>query len=274
MKRQHTISRPLAAAVLGLVTLAAQASDVTFTFTNLAPAGGVGVAPLWLGLHDGSFDSFDAGSAASMAIERAAEDGNPVPLSNAFASAVAGGVQTILPGGPRFPGASSSFTLHNVDLSGSNRYLSYAAMVVLSNDYFIGNDNARQIDLAGLAGGGSLSLALGGAGQVYDAGTELNDFKYSVANGAFGIGGGQTQANQGDDEHGVVHLVTGNPYAGFANANLVPANFDWTPLNFNANPAFGRLDISVSPVPEPASYAMLLAGLAAVGCLARRRRPV
>jgi hypothetical protein len=270
---QQFILRPLAAAALSLAAMAAHASDITFTFTNLAPAGGVGVAPLWLGLHDGSFNSFSVGSAAGEAIEHAAEDGNPALLSSNFASQVAGGVQTVLPGGPRFPGATSSFTLHNVDLSGSNRYLSYAAMVVLSNDFFIGNDNAHQIDLASLAGGGTLSLALGCAGHVYDAGTELNNFAYSVANGAFGIGGGQSHANQGDDEHGVVHPVTGNPYAGFANSDtLVPANFDWTALNFNANPAFGRLDIAVAAVPEPETYAMLLAGLGAIGWSARRRK--
>jgi hypothetical protein len=267
-----TTKQVLLAAVLGLSAVAAHASDVTFTFTNLAPAGGVGVAPLWLGLHDGNFDTFNAGAAASTAIERAAEDGNPAALVAAFASQAPSGVQTVLPGGPRFPGTTSTFTLHNVDLSGANRYLNYAAMVVLSSDYFIGNDSPTQLDLSGLAGGGKLSLSLGGAGHVWDAGTEVNDFATSVANAAFGIGGGQSQANQGADEGGVVHVVTGDPYAGFLGAAAyVPPGFDWTPLNFNSNPAFGRLDIEVSAVPEPSTYAMLLGGLALVG-LARRRK--
>lgn len=159
--------------------------------------------------------------------------------------------------------------MHNVDLSGANRYLNYAAMVVLSNDFFIGNDHA--LDLGTLAKGGSLSLSLGGNGQVWDAGTEINNFRYSAANGAFGIGGGQTGPNMGEDEHGVVHLVTGNPYANFQSASLVPQNFNWAPLNFNYNPAFGRLDIAVTAVPEPESYAMLLAGLGLMGVALRRR---
>ncbi|NRR32900.1 PEP-CTERM sorting domain-containing protein [Oxalobacteraceae bacterium] len=271
MKPTRPLLASLLATTLGLCALSAHAADVTFTFTNLAPPGGVGVAPLWLGLHDGSFDSFNAGSVASGAIERAAEDGNANVLTSDFGAQAVGGLQTRLPGGPRFPGATSSFTLHNVDLGGSNRYLSYAAMVVISNDFFIGNDNAKQIDLAALAGGGSLSLALGGAGQVWDAGTEVNDFHDSLANGAFGIGGGQSMANQGTAEHGVIHAVLGSPYADFAGAELVPVNFDWAPLNFNANPAFGRLDISVSAVPEPETYAMLLAGMGLMGVVLRRK---
>jgi hypothetical protein len=271
--KPYALAKAVLTACIGLSAGAAQAADVTFTFTNIAPTGGVGVAPLWLGLHDGSFDTFDVGAAASTAIERSAEDGNSGVLTSNFASQVAGGLQTTLPNGPRFPGATSSFTLHNVDLTGSNRYLSYAAMVVLSNDFFIGNDNAKAIDLASLAHGGSLSLSLGGAGHVYDAGTEQNNFAYSLANGAFGIGGGQTAANQGIDEHGVVHVVTGIPYLSFAdNGNFVPANFDWTALNFNNQQAIGRLDISVAAVPEPETYAMLLAGLGLLGWTARRRR--
>jgi hypothetical protein len=264
-------AKALIAASIGLTVGAAQAADVTFTFTNIAPAGGVGVAPLWLGLHDGNFDTFNVGTAASLAIERSAEDGNAKVLSANFASAVPGGLQTTLPNGPRFPGATSTFTLHNVDLNGANRYLSYAAMVVLSNDFFIGNDDAKGIDLASLAGGGKLSLALGGAGHVYDAGTEQNNFAYSLANGAFGIGGGQSGPNQGIDENGVVHVVSGNPYLSFVDGgNFVPANFDWTALNFNQQQAIGRLDISVTPVPEPETYAMLLAGLGLLAWTARR----
>ncbi|MYM94706.1 spondin domain-containing protein [Duganella vulcania] len=271
--KSYTLAKAVLAACVGLSACAAQAADVTFTFTNTAPAGGVGVAPLWLGLHNGSFDSFDVGSAASVAIERAAEDGNASVLTSNFASQVAGGLQTTLPNGPRFPGASSTFTLHNVDLNGANRYLSYAAMVVLSNDFFIGNDNAKAIDLSSLAGGGSLSLALGGAGHVYDAGTEQNNFAYSLANGAYGIGGGQSAANQGIDEHGVVHVATGNPYLSFVDdGHYVPANFDWTALNFNNQQSIGRLDISVTAVPEPETYAMLFAGLGLLGVVARRRQ--
>lgn len=264
--------RMLAAATLALAG-AAQAADVKVTLTQLAPAGGVGIAPLWVGFHNGTFNSFDAGSAASLGIERAAEDGSAAQLSSIFSATASGGVQGTLPGPPAFPGAVRTLTLTGVGLAGVNRYFSYAAMVVLSNDFFIGNDNPTQFDLSALANGGTLSLLVGGAGHVWDAGTEVNDFRYSLANGAFGIGGGQTAANQGTDEHGVVHLVSGNPYTSFASQNLVPDGYQWGALDFSSQGAFARVDIEVlaAPVPEPSSAVLLLVGLGFAGLVARRR---
>lgn len=263
----------LAAAASLALSGAALATDVKVTLTQLAPPGGVGIAPLWVGFHNGSFDAFDAGFAASLGIERAAEDGNASQLGTIFAATASGGVQGTLPGPPAFPGAVRALTLNGLDLAGANRYFSYAAMVVLSNDFFIGNDNATQFDLAGLAHGGKVSLLVGGAGQVWDAGTEVNDFRYSLANGAFGIGGGQTAANQGSDEHGVVHVVTGNPYPGFLGQDLVPAGYQWGNLDFSSQGPFARVDIEVvaAPVPEPSSAALLLAGLGLAGFVARQR---
>lgn len=269
MKR---LSNILATAAL-LAAGGAHATDVKVTLTQLAPAGGVGIAPLWVGFHNGSFDAFDAGYAASLGIERAAEDGDASQLSTIFGATASGGIQGTLPGPPAFPGDVRSLTLSGLDLAGANRYFSYAAMVVLSNDFFIGNDNATQFDLASLASGGHVSLLVGGAGQVWDAGTEVNDFRYSLANGAYGIGGGQTQANQGTDEHGVIHLVSGNPYLGFESQDLVPAGYQWGALDFSNQGPFARVDIEVlaAPVPEPSSAALLLAGLGFAGFVARRR---
>ncbi|MEO6277330.1 spondin domain-containing protein [Roseateles sp.] len=270
MKTWLMAGRALAAGALAFAG-AAQAVDVKVTLTQLAPTGGVGIAPLWVGFHNGSFDSFDAGYAASLGIERAAEDGSAAQLSTIFGATASGGVQGTLPGPPAFPGAVRTLTLTGVDLAGINRYFSYAAMVVVSNDFFIGNDNATQFDLSSLANGGKLSLMVGGAGHVWDAGTEVNDFNYSLANGAYGLGGGQTGGNQGMDEHGTVHLVTGNPYTSFAGQDLVPAGYQWGALDFSSQGAFARVDIEVSAVPEPSSALMMLGGLGLAGLVVRRR---
>lgn len=270
MKLRHCV-------VLAACTLAgaAHAADVRVTFTNLAPTGGVGVAPLWVGFHNGSFDAFDVGAAASMGIERAAEDGNAAGLGAIFAATAAGGVAGTLAGSPAFAGDQRTQLFHGVDLAGTGRYFSYAAMVVVSNDFFLGNDNPLQVDLSTLAlEGGRRTLFVGAPGTVYDAGTEVNDFATSLANPAFGIGGGQTMANQGLAQHGVVTAVLNNPFPTFQSQGLVPAGYDWTALDFTRYAAVGRIDIEISPVPEPASLALLLAGLGAVATVVRRRSRV
>ncbi len=268
----HTF-KPLIGLALAGLAFATQAADVTITLNQTAPAGGVGIAPVWFGLQNGGYTVFNVGSAASAGLTQAAEDGSAAGLTSQFAAANPTGVQGTLPGGPIFSGDTRTMTLNNVDLTGANRYLSYAAMVVLSNDFFVGN--ATPLDLSSIANGGSITLYLGGtSGVVYDAGAEINDFQYSVANGAFGIGGGQVAAGQGNAENGVIHVVSGiNPYASFLNQGLVPTGFNWTPLQFNAQSAFATVTISVAAVPEPSEAALLMGGLGLMAlCVSRRKR--
>ena len=148
---------------------------------SLVPENGVYFSPVWVGFHDGSFDLFDPGSLASEAVERIAEDGNNVLLTEDLEAATAGtGVTGVItsPGGfaplPLFdPGETrwAEFTLNPQ----VNRYFTYAAMVVPSNDAFIGNHNPWAVELFDVAGnftGKKIITVLGS--QVWDAGTELN----------------------------------------------------------------------------------------------------
>mgnify|MGYP006280840649 CR=1 FL=1 len=74
---------------LGAATSAASAAlmDVVITVENLASANGTHQTPFWVGLHNGGYDFFNAGSSASSALERLAEDGNVNPLRAQFAGA-------------------------------------------------------------------------------------------------------------------------------------------------------------------------------------------
>ena len=146
----------LAAAVAGLAATAGRGAatppsshpppnevEVTVVIENLAPPGGNYLTPVWVGFHDGSFDLYDRGAPASGAIERLAEDGDTGPLSMAFD----GGAQATIPSDvgipPLAPGetATMTFTLDGRDPS--NRYFSYASMVIPSNDAFNANGDPR-----------------------------------------------------------------------------------------------------------------------------------
>ena len=67
---------------LGMVSTA-QAVNVQVTVENLTSTGGVFNTPVWIGFHDGSFDLYDMDTAASMGLERLAEDGSIAELSAA-----------------------------------------------------------------------------------------------------------------------------------------------------------------------------------------------
>jgi len=188
------------------------------TVTNNGPANGVALTPLWVGFHDGSFDSYNGGLTSQLGLEQIAEDGNVAGLSadfqggytyidNSSGTATSARVLSSQAGSQRVDGVigspdgpppiqagESASSIFTVDTNGSNRYLSYAAMVLPSNDFFVANGNPFAIDLMSLYDGeGSVSVNVGGfnASAVNDAGTEAESYLTSAANGLFGLAGGQ-----------------------------------------------------------------------------------
>ncbi|MBX2852781.1 MAG: PEP-CTERM sorting domain-containing protein [Phycisphaeraceae bacterium] len=272
------------------------ALDVQVEVTNVGPAGGVYITPLWVGFQDGSFDSYNGGLAVQEGLERVAEDGNTAVLSADFlggytyvdsgsnarvlTSQTAGRVDGTIasPTGPPpiAPGETVS-QLFSIDANGSNRYFSYASMVLPSSDYFIANGSAFAHDLSSLYNAPSGSEITFFIGQtVNDAGTEVNDFGTGPGNGLFpqlNIVGGQSGPNDGVDENGVVRNIDGIPYGGFLNS---PADLDTNPaaalIDFNRGDLYpnGLAQVTIRVVPEPGSLAAI--GLGGLVMLRRRRR--
>lgn len=229
------------------------------TVENLAPAQGTHMSPLWVGFHDGSFDIYDAGTMASMAVERIAEDGNSGPLGTDLMTSgngSAGGFFPPMP--PVAPGDRFSAIFVVDSLSAMSRYFSYAAMVVPSNDAFIANGDPMAHQVFDVAGNLlPLDILVLGTG-VLDAGTEDND---EVPGNTALLG--QMVPDTGMPENGVVA-----PHGGFTpNGNILSAfpNADFT------QPGYRIARITVEQVPEPGTWILMLSGLAAAAAAAKFR---
>ena len=266
--KSNTLLAP--ALLLGacLLSTSANATQIRVTVTNNSPVGGVAVTPLWVGFHDGSFTSFNAGGTASPGLESIAEDGAAATLSAEF-NQVAGRVDGSVGGGPIAPGNSASQTF---TISGAldNLYLSYAAMVLPSGDYFVANEDPFMHSLSSLlAGDGAVIFNIGTTGHVYDAGTEVNDFTTSAGNGLIpGLPPMQGAPNTGADEMGQIRTVI-NPFADFLNT---PDGFDLSALNFNNGDLYtqGIATVTISAVPVPAAAWLFGSGLLGLVGVARR----
>ena len=253
----RTLLSAAAIAALGFAAPAmAQSQIVTVTVQNLASANGVSFAALRLGFNNGSYDSFNMGQVATAPIISVAEAGN----GNAWFPAFAAADPTATLGsvvGTLFPGATASMSF-TVDPS-VNRFFTFASMVVPSNDFFIGNDNPMQYRLFDDAGNLLITSITQRASQIWDAGSEVFD----PAAAAF-VGTGALRAPQ-------------NSVVAFNFAELAAFNGLTTSAGYVFNSGLTaasevyRIGFTVSPVPEPGTYALLIAGLAGVGFVARRR---
>ncbi len=242
----------------------ASAQAVRIEIENLGSSTDFFLTPLWVGLHDGSFDLFSTGSPASAGLKELAETGVPTTLQGEFAAP--GRLQSVaadpagfgsLPGQPPIidPGntASTEIAIAN---PAAYRYLSFASMVIPSNDAFIGNAEPTAIELFDTAGNFKGDLVINiTAADIYDAGTEDNT----------GLGAAFVMTGTATD------TIGGTVSPGPDLSNFVGAT---TPAGtvLGAAPGstpFARITISV--VPEPTSIA--LAGLGVIGlCSSRRRR--
>jgi hypothetical protein len=259
----HRLSSPfrstigIAAAMSLCASAHAAIVDVTVSVQNLAPANSISFAPLHVGFNNGSFDAFNSGGVATVPIISVAEGGAGGAWQAAFAAADPGATRGTI-GGLLLPGASSSRTFQ-VDTA-LNPFFTFAAMVVPSNDFFIGNDSPTQHRLFDAAGNLNMPSIGIKASAIWDAGSEVFD----PAAAAF-VGDNDLRRNQ--------NSVVALNFAELAAFNGLTTGAGYTfNSGLTADGDVYRISFNVSAVPEPGSYALMTAGLMTVGFLARRRR--
>ena len=221
--------------------------EVTVTVENLAPDNGTLLTPLWVGFHDGNFDTYDRGRPASAGLESLAEDGNTSLISREFISSGAGLVDGTItaPGGatpgPIDIGETTSLTFTLDRSLASSRFFNYASMVLPSNDAFIANGNPEAFEIFDENGNflGADFVVTGN--QVLDAGTEVND-EAEDSTAFFG----QSSPNTGTDENGVIGLHQGFAADGRILSEPRFANADFTADGYEV----ARITVTTNDLPQ------------------------
>jgi len=196
----------IAAGILS-TTAYAEPTRITVQIENVSPMQATFVTPVWVGLHDGvAFDTYNGNTpansrpiAGSNALESICEDGSTEAISDDFTTLQPLGQQATLPGpnGPIAPGEMTSFSFIVDSDDPNTRYLSYASMVLPSNDFCISNGSPLAHPLFNDSGEFIAESFFVAGNEALDAGTEVND--EIPANTAFF---GQAAPNTGVDENG------------------------------------------------------------------------
>ena len=259
------------AATLALST-AAQATSIDLTFNNSNGFGFL-VTPVYTGIHDGTFDAFDEGSAASAGVEQAAELPIPPQTQNLIrderqaSHPNSQGGFILGPNGPILDGESGTLTVDVADPV-TNRFATFLAMFVPSNDTFLGNDDPMAYALFDAMGSViEQTIEITGA-DIWDAGTEVNQL--------FGAAAPGEDITLGDTEGGTItsllKIDDGNGGDGF---DALEGLFGTTGAgSITRSTVLFTIDVAATPapVPLPASAPLLAAGLGAMGWALRRKR--
>jgi hypothetical protein len=222
----------------GLFSTAATGEEITLTIENI---GVQPITPVFAATHDATFDIFDDGATASAELVAIAEEGMTGPMETLAAGAA--GVLDFGVGAFISPGETTTVTL-TADLD--HPYLSFAAMLPVTNDAFIGL--AYGDDALDLFRGGALQLydfTLSYL-QVWDAGSEVNT---ELAVDVPALGG-----TGSPDEGGVIF----KPHPGILGVGDIGPEFDF----------FGQNIARITVVPEPGMLTLL--AVAALMLIRRR----
>lgn len=247
-----------------------EAKRLLITFENLAQNGGFFFTPVYGAFHDGNFDIFNVGEAASPVFERLAEDGDFTALRddrvanfpNSQGFALNAGV------GPIGPQSSVSF---EIDVDGNiNTHFVFATMLIPSQDAFIGLDDSVELFDSNGNFISPFSLTFDRS-DIYDAGTEDNNDNSAVAflN--------QSAPDTGDSENGVIGLHEGLSDdildAGFVGpGGSIPFSREAADFLQDGFGPFARITVTAVDVPEPSTMAMFGFGLLGFAALRHRRK--
>lgn len=248
----------LAAVALGLAPTVGRAQlAVTVTIENLSPANSISFAPLRLGFHNGSYDSFNNGQVATAPIISIAEGGSGADWFPAFAAAEPNATLGSV-GGALLPGqtASNTFTVDPL----VNPFFTFGSMVIPSNDHFIGNDSPTQYRLFDASGNQLITSITQQASDIWDAGSEAFD----PAHAAFLVGGDNDLRTP---QNGVVNFN----FAELTGYNGLQTAAGYT-FNSQLTASTDVYRITISAVPEPASMTLAAVGAAGLAAGAWRRK--
>lgn len=258
------------------------ATTLNIKVTNNQGADGFAVTPLYTAFHDGLFDAFDVGEGATRGLETIAETGRPGPATDSSTIAfervgvdgdsVGGVVNTSAGPPPIQPGEIASIDVTVDPLE--NVFFTFLAMLLPSNDTFIGNDDQMAYQLFDATGAflGPQTINVTGE-DVYDAGTEINALLGSafVAGEDISLGGAEDLAISTVTKDRDLSAFIGASLADGRTLGADPVN-----LLLNNPSALNLLTIEitevVAPVPLPASATMMLAGFGLGGIWLRRRK--
>ena len=235
MKSKKLAALVLPGLLIAVLSTPALGAQVDVSVTNMT--SGIYFTPIVVAAHDDATSIFSPGGTASASLELVAECGDTTDLVADLDSA---GADTLVNpfGGPMGPGLTASGTLMT---QAGNDYLSLAAMLLPTNDGFVGMSSLPIPSAAG-----TYSYLLYG----FDAGTEANDELISSGCDAStpgipadpsGLAGSNGSGVAGTDTNTMIHIHRGvlgdlNPSGGIS--DLSSSDHRWL------NPV-GRLTLTV-----------------------------
>lgn len=160
MKLKTLLTSVATSVTMMAASSAVSAQDLDITVTNLTQ--GLYFTPIVAAAHNGDTQLFSTGMAASPELTAMAEGGDISGLVSILSNADANTVENPA-GGLLAPSTSTNFMLMNDE---GNQYLSFSAMILPSNDGFVGVSSWMIPEEAG-----TYTVYV----NAYDAGTEAND---------------------------------------------------------------------------------------------------